>query len=202
MPLTSWWTIALIWRFCVILYALLIFFFWMQQRWSVHQLAGSYRDNDEEYLRKIWVDKLPQLIQQLNEYNLVLHIDTSALPSENATEFLNRMILSHLDTHSITVPPSPTAPVHRIGQSDVQANYFQLAWKLVALGYKKMSAEGLGQNISNASIPYHDMTWHKLFSNAPGTPSKELLRLKNPNKECPLVLIGIKSYHSLCCWCT
>jgi hypothetical protein len=155
-------------------------------------LAGASHDNDEEYFHKIWAHKAEKLVERLEKYNLVLHINTSALPSDNATEVLKSSIESHLSFHRITMPSSPDLPVIRLGQTDLQSNFSRLGWKLVTIGYRKPASGGLTHLLNLSDIAYYEMTWHRLLSKAPGTPGKDLIRLKNPINDWPLVFIGTK----------
>lgn len=154
------------------------------------QLAGADRDEDEVYLRKIWLSKLPQLIQRLHDNCLFINIDTFARPTDNATEFLNNSITQHLSAHHIALPSSTLADplIARTNQPELQANFYRIPWQLVKVGYTKTSAQGCSHTLSPSDIPYHDMTWHKLISNQAGT-RKELHRLPNPTNDCAIIFI-------------
>ena len=155
---------------------------------SYPQLAGADRDEEEVYLRKIWISKLPQLIERLHNNHLFINIDTFARPTDNATEYLNNSITQHFSAHCITLPPSPDPFITRINQPELQANFYRIPWQLVKLGYTKTNAQGSSHTLTVSDIPYHDMTWHKLISNQAGT-RKELHRLPNPTNSCPIIFI-------------
>lgn len=152
------------------------------------QLAGADRDDDEVYLRKIWISKLPQLIERLRNNCLFINIDTSARPTDNATEFLNNSIMQHLTVHNITIPSSTDPLITRANQPELQANFYRIPWQLVKIGYSKSNSHGPSHTLTASDIPYHDMTWHKLISNQAGT-RKELHRLPNPINNCSIIFI-------------
>jgi hypothetical protein len=152
------------------------------------QLAGADRDEDEVYLRKIWISKLPQLIERLLTNHLIINLDTFARPTDNATEFLNNSITQHLSAHNITIPLSPDPFITRTNQPELQANFYRIPWQFIKVGYTKTNTQGSSHTLTPSDIPYHEMTWHKLISNQAGT-RKELHRLPNPTNSCPLVFI-------------
>ena len=163
--------------------------------WSCYfQLAGADRDDDEVYLRKIWISKLPRLIERLQINQLFINIETFAQPTDNATEFLNNSITQHLAAHHITLPSSRDPFVTRANQPELQANFYRIPWQLVKIGYTKTNPQGASHTLTPSDIPYHEMTWHKLISNQAGT-RKELHRLPNPTNSRPIIFICM--IHSL-----
>jgi hypothetical protein len=152
------------------------------------QIAGL--DQNEYFLTRIWVDRLPEMLTHMQTHKLLIYAHTNAFPTDNATQFLQDTIKAHLNAHSLVMPQSrqPNAVAFE-GQTNEQGNFYRLPWKLVSIGYRKTYNAGPYHLISNSSIPYHAMTWHQLFSNAQSTVGKELRRLQNINNR-PLILIG------------
>lgn len=141
-------------------------------------------------MRKIWTSKIHQLIERLHLKSLIINIDTFARPSDNATEFLNNAITQHLSSHDITLPSLTDPSIIQTNQplAEMPANFYRIPWQLVKVGYQKSNSQGSSHALTTSDIPYHDMTWHKLFSNQKGT-RKELHRLSNPRNDSPIIFI-------------
>ena len=126
----------------------------------------------------------------MRDHNLIIYASNDALPTDNATAFFHDTIKNHLEHHFLVMPP-PLQPriIPTSGQSEEQANFYWLPWKLVSIGYRKSYHDnGTYHTISNSMVAYHQMTWHNMFSGAWGT-SRDLTRLQNVDPR-PLILIG------------
>jgi hypothetical protein len=158
---------------------------------DVCQLSGTDNIDDDIFFRKIWGHRVPELLEQMDQHHLLLNVNTTALPRENATTFLSRTILNHLVTYNLTMPGSPRPPVFPSdGQSLDQVNFYLNPWQLVVVGYRRTSREGAAHKLTSSTIPYHLMTWHNLLSGAPTTSGKELARIHNVHDR-PLIFIGM-----------
>jgi hypothetical protein len=149
------------------------------------------QDEDETYLEKIWLGHLESLLERMSRNNLILTIDTHALPDANATTFLNNAIEQHLNSHSLVMPPCTRPPgIIYHGQTLESDNHLRNVWKFVTFGYSRSSQQGDSHQLHAASISYASMTWKNLFSGTKKTDSLGLLRLKNHVTNRPMVWIG------------
>jgi hypothetical protein len=153
-------------------------------------MSGADSDGEDFFLRKIWTHRVPDMLECMATHNLILHITTAALASDNATSYLSQAIIGHLTAHHFTMPP----PTHVQGYvQDMQAPdqiFYRNVWQLVTIGYKRTSRGGAAHKLTASTIPYHLMTWHNLFSGVANTNSKDLTWIINVVDR-PLIFIGM-----------
>jgi hypothetical protein len=122
---------------------------------------------------------------------LILHVKTAQVATDNATVYLNNLITDYLIACQFSMPQGSKAL--REGQAIDANNFDYLVWRFANIGYKKPKTEGLAQTITVSSVQYHEMTWNNLFSGAKSMiGKKELLQLKHI-QQWLVVFIGVDS---------
>ncbi len=162
-----------------------------------NQLGGA---DDADSLKRIWPDYLYQFLDHLRRHNLLIHIQHSALPNDNAVSFLDDTIRSHLASHHLAMPsataslnlvmPPTDASPSSLASPSAHLVFRSLIWKLVHTGYRRVARSSPYHQVTNSPLPHHAITWHNLFSDAPHTPGKDHRRIQNIENR-PLLLIGM-----------
>jgi hypothetical protein len=69
---------------------------WMHLLISIQLGSVLGIEEADTILRKIFPDRLPDLLAHMNSHNLIINVNTSTLPTDNATKILQDVIEQHL----------------------------------------------------------------------------------------------------------
>jgi hypothetical protein len=143
------------------------------------------------FMDRLWLDRMPDLLAHMQAYNLIIDVNVDALPTDNLTSTLHKIIQQHFDVHHLYFPPQQDRHVAPSTESVLDAvTFHSLPWKLVKMGYQKTYPNtGTYDVIGLSALPYESMTWNEFFSNKKGTRGPEHRRAPNLT-EMPLLWIG------------